>query len=719
VSESPYLLTTPLSDIRAITDRQVSLLRGLGITRLGHLIAHLPMRHEKIEAETPLGELVAGQLVSARGTISATRPVRKGKLPRLELALIDETGRLDVVIFNAPRWRMEQLHPGVRIRVTGKPQTRGPGLQMANPKIDVLKEGTEEPDLSDARVRPVYPATEELKSAEIEKVVQKVLDGALPLLEDHLPEAYRKERGLPSLSEAYRMQHRPESLEETKVSRRRLAYDELLMLQVGVHLKRALLRNTLKAPALKFNDAIDRHIRERLPYQLTPGQEEVVREIAKDLSQSVPTNRLIQGDVGSGKTLVALYAMLLAVASQRQASLMAPTELLAEQHFASISRMLHGSRVKVELLTGSTPRPERESMLARLADGEINILIGTHALLTESVQFKALVLAVIDEQHRFGVHQRAALRDKATEGATTPHVLVMTATPIPRTMAITLFGDLDISSIRGLPPGRTPIRTKVLPPEHREIAYGEIEARLARGEQAYYVVPAIDPTHQDEGDYMPVAGDGGAVAAPLRDVRTAVRELEQRFPGARIAAVHGQLSRATREPVMERFRNGTIQILVATTVIEVGVDVPNATLMVVDNADRFGLAQLHQLRGRVGRGSKESACYLIAGETDPANPNPESAARLAIMEKTTDGFALAEKDLEIRGPGEMFGARQSGLPPFKVADLMRDRELLLLAKRDAAAWVGASPRMERAQDQLLLRRLTKAFGRELGLADVG
>jgi ATP-dependent DNA helicase RecG len=720
-SSSPFLLTTPLAEIRAITDRQVALLKPMGITRLGHLIAHLPSRHEQIEAETPLGDLVAGQLVSARGTITATRPVRAGKLPRLELAVLDETGRLDVVIFNAPRWRIEQLHPGTRVRVTGTPKTRGPGLQMANPKIDVLKEGTEDPELQGARVRPVYPATEDLKSFEIEKVIQKVLDAALPLLEDHLPEDFRSQRGLPSLAEAYRMQHRPESLEETKQSRRRLAYDELLMLQVGVHIKRAHLRKTLKAPALKFNAAIDKHIRERLPFALTPGQEDVVKDIAKDLSTPTPTNRLIQGDVGSGKTLVALYAMLLAVASQRQASLMAPTELLAEQHFASISRMLEGSRVKVELLTGSTPKPERDSLLKRLADGELDILIGTHALLTESVQFKSLALAVIDEQHRFGVHQRSKLREKATGEASTPHVLVMTATPIPRTMAITLFGDLDISSIHGLPPGRTPIKTKVVPPEHRELAYAEIEQRLARSEQAYYVVPAIDPTHQDEGDYMPAAvgvgGETAAAPAPLRDVRTAMRDLEARFPKARIAAVHGQLSRASREPVMERFRSGKINILVATTVIEVGVDVPNATLMVVDNADRFGLAQLHQLRGRVGRGSKESACYLISGESTA--PTPESSARLAILENVTDGFALAEKDLELRGPGEMFGARQSGLPPFKVADLMRDRELLSMAKRDAAAWVTASPAMNQPHDQLLFRRLVKAFGKELGLADVG
>jgi ATP-dependent DNA helicase RecG len=716
VPDSPWLLTTPLSEVRAITDRQVELLRAMGITRLGHLIAHLPSRHEKIEAETAIRDLVPGQIVTARGTITATRPVRKGRLPRLEAVVVDETGRLDLVIFNAPRWRMEQLKPGVRVRVMGKPQSRGPGLQMANPKIEVLRE-VSEPGLADERVRPVYPATEEFKSQDIEKVIAKVLDAALPLIEDHLPEPYRRERSLPELREAYRMMHAPQSLEEAREGFRRLAYDELLMLQIGVHMKRAHLRETLRAPALKWNEAIDTHIRGRLPFTLTPGQDEVVKELAKDLSSPTPTNRLIQGDVGSGKTVVALYAMLMAVASQRQASLMAPTELLAEQHFFSITRMLQGSNVKVELLTGSTGKAERESLLARLASGDIHILIGTHALLTESVQFKSLAVAVIDEQHRFGVHQRAALREKASDEKTTPHVVVMTATPIPRTMAITLFGDLDVSTVRGLPPGRTPIKTRVLPPEHRELAYAEIERRVLNSEQAYYVVPAIDPTHP-EGDVVAEAGGSG----PIRDLRTVQKEMEARFAlvlgGVRVGVVHGQLSRNSREPVMERFRSGKVQVLLATTVIEVGVDVPNATLMVVDNADRFGLAQLHQLRGRVGRGSKESLCLLVGGDT-PGEGSPAAQQRLTVLEKTADGFEIAEKDLELRGPGELFGSRQSGLPPFKVADLMRDRELLGMARRDAAAWVARSPRMQAKEDQLILRRLVKAFGKELGLADVG
>jgi ATP-dependent DNA helicase RecG len=706
VNQASVALTTPLAATPGVTARQAELLATLGLTRLGHLVAYLPLRHEKIEAEARIADLVAGQIVSARGEIMAMRPVRKGK-PRIEAVLHDGTGRLDLVFFNQ-MYMAEKLHPGTRVRVQGKTKARGPGIQIANPKVDFIREERGEPGLADERIRPVYPANEEIKSGQIEKVIGKILPLALPLIEDHLPEALREARRVPKLADAYRMQHAPEAIEEAKASRRRLAYDELLMLQIGVAIKRAHLRQALKAPALKFNAAIDKHIRERIPFKLTEGQEAVVKDLAADLSSPTPTNRLIQGDVGSGKTVVALYAMLMAVAAKQQASLMAPTELLAEQHFNSITKMLGGSRVRVELLTGSTPKAERESILVRLASGDIDILIGTHSLLSDPVQFKDLAVAVIDEQHRFGVHQRATLREKASDEAGTPHVVVMTATPIPRTMAITLFGDLDISTIKGLPPGRRPIETRVVTGDHRPDVFEELASRVQRGEQGYVVVPAIDPTHLEPTDSFPEGG-------PLRDVRTVQKELEERWlPGRRVAAIHGQLSRATREAVMERFRLGQIDVLVATTVIEVGVDVPNAAIMIVDQADRFGLAQLHQLRGRVGRGTLDSACFLISDAI-----TPEAQERLAMMEQTTDGFVLAEKDLEIRGPGEVFGSRQSGLPPFKVADLMRDRELLALAKRDAAEWVALSPKMQRAEDQLIMRRMMKAFGKELGLADVG
>jgi ATP-dependent DNA helicase RecG len=706
-------LTTVVEDLPSLTEKQAGSARELGLTNLGKLVAYLPMRHEKHEAETTVAELVPGSIGSVRGEITATRPVGHGRTSRYEAVLHDGTARLDLVWFNAMYMR-DKIRPGVRVRVTGACKTRGPGIQMANPKTEVLKDEAD-PESKEARVRPVYSATENVPTSVIERIMAKAVPMALPMIEDHLSPAFRKERGLPELRDAYRMQHLPQDEDEVRQSRRRLAYDELLLLQLGVQLKRAHLRESLRAPALKVTAGIDAHIRELFPFTLTPAQDAVVKEIGDDLSKPVPANRLVQGDVGSGKTAIALYAMLLAVASGHQASLMAPTELLAEQHFASMSRLLAGSRVKIELLVGGQPKAEREAILARLQSGEIDLLIGTHALFTANVKFKSLAVAIIDEQHRFGVHQRATLRQNATDEKSTPHVLIMTATPIPRTLAITLFGDLDVSTIHGLPPGRTPIQTQVALTNARGLVYAEVAKRVAAGEQAYVVVPAIDAKQPELLDAFDEDVPGQISTAPLRDVKTLLAELQDGpLKGRRLAAMHGQLARETREAVMDRFRRGEIDVLVATTVIEVGVDVANATMMVVEQADRFGLSQLHQLRGRVGRGSKASACVLIA---DPTTPQAED--RLRVLATVSDGFRLAEEDLRIRGPGEIFGSRQSGVAPFKVADLSKDLELLALARRDAVAWVKRSPHLANPEDALARRRLMKAFGKELGLADVG
>jgi ATP-dependent DNA helicase RecG len=717
-TEPPIALTTSLASIKGIGQALGAKLATLGLTNVGKLLAHLPMRHEKLEAESPIVELVPGQIGSARGEVANTRIVRRGK-SRFEVVVVDDTDRLDAVWFNQP-YLNEKIRPGMRIRLQGKCQRFGPGIQMVNPRFEILpmpgEENPEtgnavpskaEPEFHDERLRPVYPASELINSRAIERSVAKVLIDGAKLIEDHLADEYRKTRDLPPLADAYRLYHAPQTEAEVAVAQRRLAYDELLLLQLGVHMKRAHLREGLRAPALRWSQQIDDHIRGRFPFTLTPSQIHVIEELRSDLTSPTPTNRLIQGDVGAGKTIVALYAMLLAVASRHQAAMMAPTEILAEQHFESISRMLAGSSVKIELLTGSTPKPRRSELLAALVAGEIDLLVGTHALLTENVRFKSLGVAIIDEQHRFGVHQRAALRAKSDDKGSTPHVIVMTATPIPRTMAITLFGDLDISTIKGLPPGRTPVKTSVISLAERLDLYAQLRPRLERGEQAFVVVPAIDPAMETDGPVLP--------EEELADVKTVVDELEKGpWKGLRVAALHGRLSRQTRDMVMERFRSGEIHAVVATTVIEVGVDIPNATMMIVENADRFGLAQLHQLRGRVGRGSKASACYLLA---DPATEDGE--LRLKVMESTADGFVLAEKDFEIRGPGELFGTRQSGLAPFKVADLMRDRDLLSQARRDAAEWIKASPQLDRPLDALARRRLLKAYGPWLGLGDVG
>ena len=694
-------LTTPLARIEGVGPKLAADLATLGLTNVGRLIAHLPMRHEREEQEAPIESLSAGGIVSARGEITASRVSGFGRKARFQAVLHDGTGRLDLVWFNAPYMR-HKIKPGMRLRVQGKAGTFGGGLQIVNPSVEILDDEGAEPEARGERLRPVYPASERVNSRAIERCVGVVLERAVSLLEDHLSEAFRRERELPELGEAYRMMHAPRDEREIDEARRRLAYDELLLLQLGVAMKRAHLRRTLRAPALRWDEAIDAHIRARLPFTLTPGQDRVVREIAQDLSREEPTNRMVQGDVGSGKTLVALYAMLMAVASDRQAALMAPTEILAEQHFASISEMLRGSRVSIALLTGATPDAERASTIQRLATGELDLVIGTHALLTESVAFKSLGVAIIDEQHRFGVRQRATLRTKGMGdgGLTTPHVIVMTATPIPRTLAITLFGDLDVSTITGLPPGRRPVETRVVERARRDEVYAFVRARVKRGEQAYVVAPAIDT--------------GQSAGGALKDLRALARELEDGpLAGLRVATLHGRLNRATRERVMGRFRAGLIDVLIATTVIEVGVDVPNASVMVVEHSERFGLAQLHQLRGRVGRGGASSVCVLIGEAT-----TPDAMKRLEVMARTSDGFRLAELDMEIRGPGEVFGARQSGLAPFKVADLRRDVELLAMARRDASAWIERSPTLDRPEDAIARRRLLKAYGDSLGLGDV-
>lgn len=701
---SEITLTTSVERLAGIGHARAKALRAMGLTNVGRLIAHLPIRHEKHEAEASIKDLPLGRIASARGDITATRVVRMGRRPRLEAVLIDPTGRLDIVWFNGV-FLADKIRPGMRLIVQGEAKQRGPIIQMVNPSFQILEPTGDEPGLRERRIRPVYPASEAISSRDIERIIGGVLASALPKIEDHLGEGYRKARALPSLAEAYRMMHDPRGEGEFEVARRRLAYDELLLLQLAVHLERVRLRERCEAPALKFNEAVDSHIRARFPFSLTPGQELVVREIARDLSRPVPANRLIQGDVGSGKTVVALYAMLMAVASRHQAALMAPTEILAEQHHATVLKMLEGSRVRVELLTGSTPRAERTSVLTRLAEGEVDIVVGTHALLTEDVRFASLAVAVIDEQHRFGVHQRARLRSKGGQGdeaaQMTPHVLVMTATPIPRTLALTIFGDVDISVIQGLPPGRVPIATRVVEAEKREEVYSFVRQRIERGEQAYIVVPAIDSV--------------GATREGLVAVRPTLRMLEEgALRGRKVAALHGQLKRATRDHVMERFRAGAIEALVATTVIEVGVDVPNASVMVIESAERFGLAQLHQLRGRIGRGTRRGVCVLIA-----ENATPDAMERLKAVAATTDGFVIAEKDFSLRGFGAVAGAAQSGMTGLSVADLSRDVELLKLARKDAAAWVAASPELDRPEDALIRRRLWKAHGEAIALAKVG
>ncbi len=747
-------LSSKITEIPGQGKRRVELFGRLEISTVGDLIRHLPMRYEFEAAEGTIADLTLETIGSTRGVVVASRvvPGRGGPMKsRFEVTLKDFSGTLSLTWFNAS-YLKGKISPGMELRVQGKVKAFNGYPQIVNAAWQVV-DPEEELEKAKDRYKPVYPATEDLPSGKIERVIMDVLPQVLGQVQDPLPESLRVARAMPTLAEAFRMAHMPAHEDEAKAARRRFAFNELLVLQLGIAIKRHFNRTQLEASRLGWSEAIDVHIRQRFPFALTPDQESVVKEIVKDLQSNIPMNRLLQGDVGSGKTIVALYAMLMAVANRKQGAIMVPTELLAEQHYASMSRMLKGSNVRVALLTSgaeATTGVKKAQVLDDARRGRVDIVIGTQALLTDTVGFRELAVVVIDEQHRFGVLQRAAIRDRSkveseedlltgveksasddgpqpspspegegvrnksqsplkrgqavvTKLAHSPHYLVMTATPIPRTLSMTIFGDLDVSTIKHLPPGRQPVATRAVGTDKSDDVYRYVAQRVADGEQAYVVLPAIDEN-----------GEEGV--KQLKNVTTHLKLLKQKYFADKVVeAVHGQLSQEERERVMSAFRAGTVDVLVATTVIEVGVDVPKATMIVIEHAERFGLAQLHQLRGRVGRGpsQRKSLCVLIGDAV-----TPESSARLAAMVATTDGFKIAENDLEIRGMGDFFGTRQHGLPPLKVAKIPEDMDLLLTARRDAEDIVKDDPQLRAPELALLRRVLIQQHGEALGLIDV-
>jgi ATP-dependent DNA helicase RecG len=696
-------LRLSVQTLSGMTPDRLEGLQRLEIQTVADLIKHLPLRFEEHHGGVTIEEATAilgeddrnADLVTIEGEVASVRPIRgwKQRKARVEISLEDETASLKINWFNQP-WIAKKLHPEMHIRVHGSLSKYKGEVQMTNPRWEEI-EPDENSVTIDGGLRPVYPANEYISSSTIATLIGEVIDVALPQIEDHFSVDECKRLEMPELREAYRMVHNPQSESESKEGRRRIAYDELFLLQLGVMLKRHHRQTTLHAPALRWDDKVRSRIEARVPFTLTDSQQQVIEEIAKDVTQTVPMNRLLQGDVGSGKTVVALHAMLMAVVGDAQAALMAPTELLAEQHYNTITEMLRGSSVSVALLTSSLGTKDRKKLIEDVSSGKIDIIIGTHALLTSDVVFSNIAVSIVDEQHRFGVHQRATLRNKRVDDETVPHTLVMTATPIPRTLSLTIFGDLDVSTIVGLPPGRSPISTRLVLPEDATKVYSFFRERIDNGEQGYVVVPLVEDT------------DSG-----LKAVMSHAKSLENEyFRGKRVGFVHGRMKSEDREKTMNAFREGNVDVLVATTVIEVGIDIANATIIVIEHADRFGLAQLHQLRGRVGRGSLPGVCALIASPT-----TSDAMERLKVIVETTDGFRIAEKDLEIRGPGELFGAKQSGIPPFKAARLPRDLKLLSLARRNAVDFVQLDPTLANAE--LLRKRLLRKYGESLGLGDV-
>ena len=644
-------------------------LEKLGLVRDWDFALHLPLRYEDETSVTPIGSLAVNTHAQIEGRVADQRFVRTGRGQQLQAVVEDSTGSITIRFLHYFPSIQKQLAVGSTVRLYGEPREGYyGGLEMVHPRIKSGKAA--ETELPKA-LTPVYPAGEGIQQRWLRKRIDRAL---LDLdLTDLVPEAVRTKFGLPGLREALSYIHTPPSgadviglQERSAPAWRRLIFDELLAQQITLRESRAVAFQRT-APPLAGDDAeLVGCFLAQLPFNLTNAQRRVTDEILADLAANRPMHRLVQGDVGSGKTVVAALAALRAVASGHQASLMAPTEILAEQHFRKIAAWLEPLGIRTAWLTGRLKTAEKNAALEAVASGEARIVIGTHALIQEGVKFADLGLAIVDEQHRFGVAQRLALRTRP-ESALVPHLLMLSATPIPRTLAMSYLADLDVSVIDELPPGRTPVVTKTVKTSRKDDVLSVVRSVVAQGRQVYWVCPLIEES--DKLDLTP--------ATVCRD------DLQQRLPDLTVGLVHGAMPAAEKDAVMQDFVSGLTQILVATTVIEVGVDVPNATLMVIEHAERFGLAQLHQLRGRVGRGATQSACILLFGE----DISPAGWERLKAIRDTTDGFEIARRDLEMRGPGEFLGERQSGTPLLRFADLDRDEALLAAARRTADAWL--------------------------------
>jgi ATP-dependent DNA helicase RecG len=685
-------LSRRIESLDGVGPTRAKAFHGLGVHTLGDLLEYFPRDYQFESAELTISQLVGDQVQVVRGQVVAVDYIPARPRPRFEATIQDETGKLSLVFWNAAYLRTK-IHPGLMIRVKGMVKRFRNMPQMSNPKWEVVEETTER--IGDAAFRPVYPATMKLPSEAIARVVDENLDAMTAEVEEWFGPELLKARGLCGRRDAYRMIHRPADLRQAMRARRRIIYDELMLMQLGLGLGKRLRDGRLTAPVMRIDKLLDERIRKRFPFSLTSAQQSAVWEIVRDLQSGRPMNRLLQGDVGSGKTVVALYSMLVGVANKLQSALLAPTEVLAEQHFLTLNRLLSDSGVKIELFTGRTKRQGRTQRLKDLAEGKLHIAVGTQALIQEDVEFANLGLVVVDEQHKLGVRQRAVLKGKGLS----PHYLVMTATPIPRTLALSYFADFDVSVIDELPPGRQPIKTKWVRSNQAGQAYEFIRKQVAEGRQAYIVLPQIDDSGLDDAKSV-LAEHDRLGKGPLA--------------GLRLAVLHGQMSTDEKHATMTAFRDRETDVLVATTVIEVGIDVPNATVILIDNAERFGLSQLHQLRGRVGRGAEASYCLLIS------DANSDTAkARMGAMVQTNDGFQIAEMDLQLRGPGEFFGTRQHGLPEFKLADVTNEMDLLQQAKEDALALLADDPKLTRAEHRHLRAALVKQLGETLSLAQIG
>lgn len=683
-------LATPIQYMKGVGPQRAELLQKLDLQIARDVLFFFPRDYQDMSVLTEIENLVEGEAASICGeVVEVEQKIAPG---RTILGVLVKQGSqfLRMSWFNMPFLR-RRFATGKRVLASGTPKLRGMRWEMTHPTIEFLLEGEEPPA---GRILPIYPLTEGVSQAVMRKLVWSAVDHYTEFLEEVFPDAFLDEHRLWPIKAALPQMHQPTNRESLERARARFVYQELLVLQIGLAMRRNKLVETRRAPMLPTSAKIEARIRRLFPFEWTEDQRKASDEIALDMARDVPMNRLLQGDVGSGKTVVAIHAMLIAAANQHQSVLMAPTEVLAQQHARSLDKYLSHARVRVGLITGSLPASVRQHRKQAIAAGEIDLVIGTQALIQSELEFNKLGLVIIDEQHKFGVHQRASLRRAGLD----PHYLIMTATPIPRTVTMTLFGDLDISTIKHSPPGRRPVRTYLGAIDQRTKWWEFVRKKLDEGRQAYVITPMIEETER-------------ALAGVIQ-VHEHLRREELR--GYRVGIVHGRMSPQEKEMAMRDFRTGATQVLVSTSVVEVGVDVPNATVMTIEDGQAFGLSQLHQLRGRVSRGSHPGYLCVFAEPT-----SEESEKRLEAFAKTTDGFELAEIDFELRGPGDLFGSRQHGLPPLRIANLIRDAEIVGQARTDAQSLLLHDPQFTSPDYGKLKKMVLTRYGKVLELADVG
>ncbi len=705
------LLATPIMSLKGVGPRVAEKLARLEITTVADALYTLPSRYEdrrkfkKIaELQDNLHEVFCGEILAAGEAVTS-----RSRRRLYEVIVGDGSGQISLKWFHYKKaWMDKKFSPGRQAVFSGEVRRFGLMREVHHPEVDLLKAGQSLADyqssnpLTFGRILPVYPLTEGLTQLAARKIWKQAVDQFAQYVSSPLPDALAVEHELMPLAEALQQAHWPaDDADLTQLNdgqdraRRSLVYDEFFYLELGLAMKRqrvALEKGIPFDVAHKYT----RPLAAMLPYRLTDAQRRVLGHIKQDLMAPHPMNRLVQGDVGCGKTLVALMAALIAIENKTQVAVVAPTEILAEQHYLQFSQWLDQLDLKTVLLRGKMPAAEKRNALEQIREGQAHLVVGTHAVLQDQVAFHRLGLGIIDEQHRFGVKQRAVLRQKGEN----PHILVMTATPIPRTLSMTLYGDLAVSVIDEMPPGRAPVKTRIVGVSRREQAYAEIQQEINRGHQVYVVYPLVEETEKSD---LLAATEGAELLK-----NTVFRDVN-------IGLLHGRMSADEKQQIMYRFKQREIDLLVSTTVIEVGIDIPNATVMVIEHAERFGLAQLHQLRGRVGRGDKQGLCLLMRSD----RVSEEGQRRLDVMASTTDGFKIAEADLEIRGPGEFLGTRQSGLPDFRFANLLRDSYLLESARQDAFQLVQQTNGLTSPDSQAISAELRQRWGQRLQLASIG